>query len=124
MMNDFSEVISLLQNATEITKILHWRTRSFAHHLTLDELHGALMKHTDRFAEVGIGLDPHALDSLTAKTVWDLSDANALTFIEQLTSQLESMGESLGEMHDVFESIFDDLMEDVLTVKYKLENLT
>lgn len=117
-------LISLLQAAQSTSKVLHWKTRSFSQHLTLDELNDALSAHADRLAEVSVGLDPRALDELSSQQAFTLPDTSANEFISVLFSSIEQLAEEVGDLHDVLESILDDLMEDVTKARYKIEQLT
>lgn len=123
-MNDLVTLIAVLQAAQVASKVLHWKTRSFSQHLALDELDEALAKHADRLAEVGIGLDPHALDTLSNASMHTFPDTSAHVFIATLTDAVNTLAEPVGEIHDVLESIIDDLMEDIARVRYKIEQLT
>lgn len=121
-MDELVTLVALLQSAQTVTKMLHWRTKSFSQHIALDELYEVLTKYTDLIAETSIGLQPGALDTLKQCEV-PFADSDACLFICQLHEAVGELCEAVGEKSDALETTLDDLLRDVTIVKYKLENL-
>ena len=112
-------LVSLLLAAQASVKILHWRTRSFAQHLTLDELKDHLAKFTDRIAETALGVNPDCLSDLQSVTT-EFSETDVTVFINQLVDVITQLSETLSMRSDALETVLDDFLSCLSIMKYKL----
>lgn len=117
------ELVSFLQFAQTVTKILHWKTGVFSQHIALDELYDTLSKYADMIAEASMGIDNNVLTDIKAQE-YDLSQTDVKLFIRQLAEKLQELVKPVSEVSDALESTVDDMMQQVYTSKYKIEKLS
>ena len=113
------ELLQYLLVAANVSKKLHWETKSFAMHLALDELNSTLHDFTDRLAEEYFG----AYGTIADIQVNDAQvvQSSPLDFISDLVLKLEQFKSVLGNAP--LQNTFEELQSAVFKVKYKLENL-
>lgn len=117
-------ILQVLLNANTKAKRLHWTTKSFAQHVALQELYEMLDEMTDKLAEEYMGKygNDQTINTEADPFKDSIKDADAITFIQVLTSQLESL-KSLLPDDAWLVNTYEELQSKVSQIKYKLENL-
>lgn len=113
-------VIEYFLGLTAQVKLFHWSTMSYAKHVALDGLHGALSSKMDQFVECFLGKykkQPLKSFSVQPKAISDTSGLDK--FLENTYAQLENM-------HKMFEkekapelaNILEEMMAEIDKTMY------
>lgn len=115
-----ADVIQYFMGLITQVKLFHWSTMSYAKHVALDKLHGALSEKIDSFVESYLGkFKKQPLKAFTIQTKAE-SDTSGLNKF------LETTNEKLSIMHKMFEkekapelaNIIEEMMSEIDTTMY------
>ena len=118
-----NNLITILLMAQRCAQVHHWKTKSFARHLALEELYEALVAMTDRLVEEASGESgTDFLDSVDQSQPNAFNQQDEVAFIGELHDILEKLKDSLPDL-DWLENTYEELQSQVAKIKYKMENL-
>jgi hypothetical protein len=100
--------------------IAHWRTKSFAQHVALDEFYSGLVEKIDEIVEVYQG----AFGLIDAPTIPSVKPDGILQHIADETSWIEENREKIAQEFCAVENLLDDLAGLYSRTYYKLKNLS
>lgn len=83
-----SELVLTLMEAADQVKVFHWQTESYAEHVALGDLYGAITDTTDKIAESSMGRG----EKLKLKESIELSDyaeGACVKYVKALAEELE-----------------------------------
>ena len=120
--NPYGLFISCIFAARDKAHKLHLGTKSYAHHMALNELYVLLAEYGDKMTETWQG--KHGITTIGVPAsvgVFDQPYAN--TFIQTFTDWLENKGRLLIGTDSFIINQFEELIGEVFRIKYKLDNL-
>ena len=95
-------------------KLYHWATMEYGVHKALDELHGSLSGHVDKFVEVYIGrFKKQPLPAALSVSVKVQADVQKLEkYLENLRDTLRAVGKTVAKESQLL-NILDEMLGDV-----------
>jgi hypothetical protein len=114
-------LIGLLLKARSAAHLNHWKTKSFAMHIALEELYELLAEFVDQLAEVWMGMSTDELN-IDQNQPSGFVVGDPLTFIKQLSVALEEFAKLIPQLPPLV-NIYEELQGAVARVKFKLERL-
>ena len=116
------EFCATVLNAATVAHILHLQTRSYSHHVALNELYDALPEHADNIIEKYQGKYQTILE-YPAQTV--KTPANALEFVIALKDYVwTNRYQAFNEKDTEIQNIIDELAATIDEAIYKLNFLS
>lgn len=110
-----NDVVSTFIEMSNIIKMYHWSTRSYAQHKATDELYGRLGENMDKFMEVLLGLDENDERFPRLQTAMQLTEPsdrgfrNKIFWFRTYLSKMETCFASHSDLMNIRDEILGDL---------------
>ncbi len=110
-----NDVVSTFIEMSNIIKMYHWSTRSYAQHKATDELYGRLGENMDKFMEVLLGLDENDERFPRLQTAMQLTEPsdrgfrNKIFWFRTYLSKMDHCFASHSDLMNIRDEILGDL---------------